>query len=59
MGNKQFSKLGKIFFFKNSNRNMTTRLSTIQLCAGKLETGVLKNPWVEPKLEINIFYWLT
>ena len=31
------------------------RLTTIPLCAGRLETGALKNPHVKPKPEYNIF----
>ena len=31
-----------------------TELSTIPLCAERLETGELKNPRVEPKPEFNI-----
>ena len=34
---------------------MNTELSTIPLCAGRLDTGKLKNPRVEPKPKFNIF----
>ena len=34
---------------------MNTELSTIPLCAGRVETGALKNPRVEPKPEYNFF----
>ena len=55
MGSKRFPKLGGRDSFEKWNRNMNTELSTIPLCAGRLETGALKNPRVEPMPECNIF----
>ena len=55
MGSKRFPKLGGRDSLEKWNRNINTKLSTIPLCAGGLETGALKNPRVEPKPEFKIF----
>ena len=52
---KQFSKLGRRHSFKKRKRNLNTELSMMLLCAGRLETGALRNTHVEQKPEYNIF----
>ena len=51
MSSKRFPKVGERDSFEKWNRYMNTELPTIPLWAGRLETGPLKNPRVEPKPE--------
>ena len=55
MTSKLFPKLGGRYSFEKWNRNINTEHSTVHLCVGRLETGALKSPRVEPKPEYYIF----
>ena len=52
---KKFTKLGTKDIFERWSRNLKTELNTIPLCAGRLETGPLVHPRVEPRPEYYIF----
>ena len=54
-GSKKFPKYGSKDVFEKWSRNLTTELNTIPLCAGRLESGALENPRVEPNSEFIIF----